>query len=50
MTLEAGLLRYVVNSAKELMRHESIILFKDICQMQFAVVDMTQEELDDWQT
>ena len=45
MTLEAGLLRYVVDSAKELMRHESIPVFKEICERPLAVVDLGREEL-----
>ena len=45
VTLEADLLRQVVDSAKQLMLHESIPIFKDICERPLAVVDLGREEL-----
>ena len=43
--LETRLLAQVVDNAKELMRSDSILLFKDICRKSFSVAELSQEQL-----
>ena len=43
--LETGLLAQVVHNARELLRNESILLFKDICRKPFSVAELSQEQL-----